>query len=34
MDPCVICADVDPALSAQAREKVPSLQHDRAFTGP
>jgi predicted amidohydrolase len=33
-DPGVIVADIDPALSAQAREKVPNLQHDRAFSGP
>jgi len=33
-DPCVISADIDPHLSAQARTKVPSLQHDRAFSGP
>ncbi|HWU54205.1 MAG TPA: carbon-nitrogen hydrolase family protein [Rhizomicrobium sp.] len=33
-DPGVIFADIDPALSRQAREKVPNLQHDRNFTGP
>jgi predicted amidohydrolase len=33
-DPGVIVADIDPALSAQARAKVPNLQHDRNFTGP
>ena len=33
-DPGVIFADIDPALSRQAREKVPSLEHDRNFTGP
>jgi len=33
-DPGVILADIDPALSAAARAKVPSLQHDRDFTGP
>jgi len=33
-DPGVIVADIDPALSKQAREKVPNLQHDRVFTGP
>jgi predicted amidohydrolase len=33
-DPGVIVADIDPALSKQAREKVPNLQHDRIFTGP
>jgi predicted amidohydrolase len=33
-DPGVICAGIDPALAAEAREKVPSLQHDRNFSGP
>jgi predicted amidohydrolase len=33
-DPGVICADIDPLLAQQAREKVPSLQHGRSFTGP
>jgi deaminated glutathione amidase len=33
-DPGVILADIDPALSALAREKVPNLQHDREFAGP
>jgi len=33
-DPGVIVADIDPALSKQAREKVPNLQHDRDFSGP
>jgi predicted amidohydrolase len=33
-DPGVIVADIDPALSAEARAKVPNLQHDRDFTGP
>jgi predicted amidohydrolase len=33
-DPGVIIADIDPALSAQARAKVPNLRHDRAFIGP
>jgi len=33
-DPGVIVADIDPELSKQAREKVPNLQHDRAFSGP
>jgi len=33
-DPGVIYADIDPKLSKQAREKVPSLQHSRNFTGP
>ena len=33
-DPGVIMAQIDPALSAQARAKIPNLQHDRDFTGP
>ena len=33
-DPCVITADIDPALSAQARERIPNLQHDRSFKAP
>jgi predicted amidohydrolase len=33
-DPCVIMAEIDPQLSHAARDKVPSLQHDRNFTGP
>ena len=33
-DPGVIVAEIDPALSAEARAKVPSLQHDREFRGP
>ena len=33
-EPGVILADIDPALSAQARARVPNLQHDRTFTGP
>jgi predicted amidohydrolase len=33
-EPGVILADIDPALSAQARARVPNLQHDRAFAGP
>jgi deaminated glutathione amidase len=33
-EPGVIVADIDPALSALARARVPNLQHDRAFTGP
>ena len=34
VDPCVIFADIDPALARLAREKVPSLQHDRPIMGP
>jgi predicted amidohydrolase len=33
-DPGVIYADIDPELSRQARDKLPSLQHDRNFSGP
>jgi predicted amidohydrolase len=33
-EPGVILAEIDPQLSAAARAKVPSLQHDRDFTGP
>jgi len=33
-DPGVIYADIDPTLVAEARGKVPSLQHDRDFSGP
>ncbi len=33
-EPGVIFAQIDPALSREAREKVPSLQHDREFDGP
>ena len=34
MEPGVIMAEIDPALSAQARARVPNLQHDRQFCGP
>ena len=33
-EPGVILAEIDPPFSAEARAKVPSLQHDRNFTGP
>ena len=33
-DPCVIVADIDMAAVADARVRVPSLQHDRPFKGP
>ncbi len=33
-EPCVIVADIDPALSADARSRVPSLKHDRPYQGP
>lgn len=31
VDPCVIFADLDPAEVAEARQRIPSLGHDRAF---
>ena len=33
-EPGVFIAEIDPALSADARARVPNLQHDRAFEGP
>jgi deaminated glutathione amidase len=33
-DPGLLIADIDPTRSAEARARIPSLQHDRAFTGP
>jgi predicted amidohydrolase len=33
-EPGVIFADIEPALSNEARGKVPSLRHDRAFKAP
>jgi predicted amidohydrolase len=30
----VIVAEIDPAKSAEARQRIPSLQHDRVFSGP
>jgi predicted amidohydrolase len=30
-DPCVIMAEIDPARVAEARARVPALQHDRPF---
>src|SRR4051812_13075999 len=33
-DPGVIFAEIDPAKVAEARGKVPSLEHDRDFAGP
>jgi deaminated glutathione amidase len=33
-EPGVIFAEIDPALSAEARGRVPSLEHDRNFAGP
>lgn len=31
-DPGIIAAEIDPALSQEARAKVPSLNHDRTFS--
>lgn len=33
-EPGVFMAEVDPAAAVSARERVPSLQHDRDFQGP
>ncbi|HEY2071577.1 MAG TPA: carbon-nitrogen hydrolase family protein [Rhizomicrobium sp.] len=33
-EPGVIVADIDPALSADARARVPNLLHDRGFEAP
>jgi predicted amidohydrolase len=33
-EPCVIMADIDPTAAKIARERVPSLRHDRDFEGP
>ncbi|HEX3808744.1 MAG TPA: carbon-nitrogen hydrolase family protein [Rhizomicrobium sp.] len=33
-EPGVIVADIDPALSQDARARIPNLQHDRDFEGP
>lgn len=33
-DPGVFIAEIDPAAARSARERIPSLQHDRAFEGP
>ncbi len=33
-EPGIIVADIDPALAADARARVPNLQHDRPFEGP
>jgi predicted amidohydrolase len=32
--PQVVMAEIDPALSQEARGKVPNLLHDRTFSGP
>jgi len=33
-DPGVIVADIDPALSSDARARIPNLKHDRTYTAP
>ena len=33
-EPGVIFAKINPALSAEARGRIPSLEHDRDFSGP
>ena len=33
-EPGVIFADIDPALSAEARDRIPNLEHDQDFSGP
>lgn len=33
-EPCVISAEIDLEAARSARERVPSLRHDRAFEGP
>ncbi|HKD21122.1 MAG TPA: carbon-nitrogen hydrolase family protein [Rhizomicrobium sp.] len=33
-EPGVILADIDPAAAADARARIPNLQHDRPFSGP
>lgn len=30
----VVVAEIDPAKSAEARRRIPALQHDRPFSGP
>jgi predicted amidohydrolase len=32
--PQVVLADIDPALAADARARIPALKNERAFTGP
>lgn len=32
-EPCVITADIDPELSVEARQRIPSLRHDRDYAG-
>jgi len=33
-EPGVVLADIDPEEAVAARTRIPSLQHDRTFTGP
>jgi len=33
-EPGVIIAEIDPTLSAQARARLPNLEHDRPFNAP
>ena len=33
-EPGVTLADIDPAAAADARARIPNLQHDRPFSGP
>ncbi|MEC9367433.1 MAG: carbon-nitrogen hydrolase family protein [Pseudomonadota bacterium] len=33
-DPCVILTDIDLSQVAEARQRIPSLRHDRAFSPP
>ena len=34
VEPGIVMVDLDPDAVAQARRRVPSLRHDRAFDGP
>jgi predicted amidohydrolase len=34
IDPGIIVAEIDPDESVNARSRIPSLRHDRAFSGP
>jgi predicted amidohydrolase len=34
VDPGIVIAEIDPAASADARARIPSLSHDRDFTRP
>ena len=33
-DPCVVTADIDPAMSVDARTRIPNLRHDTDFQAP